>query len=489
MVAGDAEDGVPALAREATFPVVNHPPTPPADVAVLVSALRYILLHQVVTDSTCTAGADQVDQGGGAAAGGSSSAPRGSSLGQGAAASMGALLQGTVQSLMSSPLAFKRLVTSGGGGSGTSAPPVSTVPSMAVQRGRGDATAAAGAGSGAAQQEPLPEEAAGQEGAAAEGGAPAGPAAPHTPQPVPLVREHLAGGVYGDGPLWACSVLLHVLGQHKAAQRVDVCRALQHWYSYNMLRPAPPSKSGLDNIELTQEQAALLEQQHRKEHEQHMAWLARFAAAEARAQQVSTLARTALSARFAAAPPSASAPLSMVTLDGPVNLELTGQPDDIGMALADQQVIKPARMPEGHGFARRSTAGGAAALPATAAGGGYTLPGSQRPVYAPPKAGLVSATLAAEAVARFKSVAPSQAFSASVLRDQDGQTRRSEMVRGEKGVGLPCVGGCVSGCAGGGGGGGVYRRCMVHVAGGWRTPPAAPFGKLFSMPPCCVPTT
>ena len=364
-VSCDDPEGVLAKAKEYSFPVALEGCRPQSELAALVSALRYIMLHEVVTTDFGPSS--------------SSDAAATSSRARGAAEGFDGLVGEALQRLKSSPMKLKRMLSGKSSSAGH-------LPRNQQQPSRVKKAFADGHGS----------ETGGLYGSSSES----------------TRREHLAGGAYGDGPLWAACVMLHLLGQQHAWRRMDICRLLSHWHRYNSIRPSSPPPVSLDDPDLTEEEEQQIRTMQRLAHEQHMEWLARLAAAEAGSQYAWSLATTAMAARFAAQGSSRSAVAFQAhNMAEPLLCQPNIEPLDA--LQPDQCPIRPA--PKGAQLPATLLRQSMGTLP-IGTGAGPVMPG--RAGFAPAKAGLVSSALAAEHVARFRSrVPPSQAYSYSALRD------------------------------------------------------------------------
>jgi hypothetical protein len=181
-----------AVARERTYPILPPARPPAAQLAVACSALRFVLLQQFVA-------APQAEAGGGDGP----AAQPGQADGAAAAAAADNRSPGK-------KLALALLSTIGGG--------------RLVPAGKE-------AGSGA----PL---AAGGQLVVGRGGGSSCP--PY------------AGGVYGDGPIWAVCALLHVAGQQRAYQQLDVCRLLGQQLRMDELRQGGGAEGGVAGAQLRQ---------------------------------------------------------------------------------------------------------------------------------------------------------------------------------------------------------------------------------------------
>jgi hypothetical protein len=372
----DDPEGSLAMAKEYSYPVALPNGRSQSELAALVSALRYIILHEVVTT-------DFGPIGSGDTAGSSSKGP--------GAECLEGLVGEALQSLKSSPLKFKRMLSG--------EYPSSSQPIKNQQHSSYVKAFASGADSGRIRAGPLGAEYACT---TAYTSSTSGNAR----------REHLAGGEYGDGPLWAACVMLHLLGQHHAWKRMDICQLLSHWHRYNSIRPSSPPPVGLEDPDLTEEEQQAIRAMQRSAHQQHMDWLARLAAAEARAQYAWSLATTAMAARFAEQG-SSHRGVALQAHNMPEPLLCKPNLSNMDALQADQCPIRPA--PKGAHLPATLLRQSMGTLP-TGTGAGPVMPG--RPGFAPAKAGLVSSALSAEQVARFRSmVPPSQAYSCSGLRD------------------------------------------------------------------------
>ena len=254
--------------------------------------------------------------------------------------------------------------------------------------------------------------------------------------------EHpdLAGGEFGDGPLWAAAAMVEVLGLRRAYRRLDMVAYLAHWARFDAARTAGRE------AELAAEESALRRREDADAEEdgkaakaveaaraeraakaQDAAAAAALVAADARAQRVWELATLAVGAPAAPIAPGAAAgagAICFAALDMAEPLACGQDADPLAclpvcrapMLFADA----PSRFSSAADDAERRRA---IAL--------------KRPAAAPAKAGLLESSRAARAVARFLEVAPPSAYSQSLrearseVQSQIGSVRRRAAGCGE----------------------------------------------------------
>ncbi|KAI8463089.1 MAG: hypothetical protein J3K34DRAFT_527270 [Monoraphidium minutum] len=256
----------------------------------------------------------------------------------------------------------------------------------------------------------------------------------------------LAGGAYGDGPLWAAAAAVELLGLRRAYRRLDFAGYLGHWARYDAVsRGGRGAELAAEEDALRRAEDAAAEEDGAAARAVAAARAARAAAAEdaaaaealvaadGRAALVWELAALAVGAQ--AAPPAPGAPagggavaFAALGLSAPV---VCGQDADplarlpacrAPMLFADA----PSRFSSAAANAERRRA---VAL--------------KRPGAAPAKAGLLDASRAAHAVARFLEVAPPSAYSQSVREarsevvSQIGSSAASDIIRGNNAYQLP----------------------------------------------------
>jgi hypothetical protein len=235
----------------------------------------------------------------------------------------------------------------------------------------------------------------------------------------------LAGGAYGDGPLWAAAAAVELLGLRRCYRRLDMASYLAHWQRYNVVHAeGRAAEMAAAEEALRREEDAAAEEDGAVARAVAAARAARTAAAEdsaaaaamvaadARAARVWELARLAVGAQAAPqAPgePAGGGAVSMAALGAAAPLVVGQDPDPLARLPACRAPMlfadAPSRFSSAAADAERRRA---VAL--------------KRPSAAPAKAGLVDASRAARAVARFLEVAPPSAYSQSV------REARSEVV-------------------------------------------------------------
>lgn len=317
----------PRTARERTFPILLHSSPPPAPLAVAWSALRFVLLQQFVSS------APQPATGVPAGAAGSVSAA--------AAAGSGASPTKALVKMLYFGLAGKQQVA----GARMLAPEATAAAQMVEQQ----------------------------------------------PSRALLLGGATAGGEFGDGPLWAACVLLHLAGQQHIYQRVDVCGQLAHKLRFEEVQQQQGGSGAADSSSLAQ--------------------LRQLAAANARSEQVWQQAAASMGRRFALQPPPGSCDLAFTALDGEAATVVGPDEDPLASLPVQRQcmrVVAPAAEPAVRQCSPTKLA-----------------PGGRRPMRAPPKAGLVQAARAHSVAQRFAQAAPSAAVSSSARRDRGSDDRLS----------------------------------------------------------------
>jgi hypothetical protein len=234
-----------------------------------------------------------------------------------------------------------------------------------------------------------------------------------------------SAGAYGDGPLWAAAAAVEVLGLRRAYRRLDLAGYLAHWQRYDCAR-----REGRE-VEIAAEEAALRAEEDAAADEDGAAAAAVVAArkaraaaaadaaaaaalvaADVRAQRVWELA--ALTVGAPAAPPASGAPggagaVAFEAFGAAAPLEIGQDPDALARLPACAAPMLFSTAPSRFSSAARDAERRRAVA-------------LKRPAAAPAKAGLVDASRAARAVARFLEVAPPSAYSQSV------REARSEVV-------------------------------------------------------------
>jgi hypothetical protein len=241
----------------------------------------------------------------------------------------------------------------------------------------------------------------------------------------PTAAADAGRGAYGDGPLWAAAAAIEVLGLRRAYRRMDLAGYLAHWARYDAAR------RGGREAELAAEEAALRAREDAAAEEDGAAAAAvadaraaraaaaaddaaaaALVAADARAARVWELAALAVGAPAAPAPPGApggGGAVAFEALGAGAPLEVGQDADALARLPVCAAPLLFSQAPSRFSSAARDAERRRAVA-------------LKRPAAAPAKAGLVDASRAARAVARFLEVAPPSAYSQSV------REARSEVV-------------------------------------------------------------